>query len=107
MNRKRSLNGVIHDYVVHKKKKINGKWVKPKYVQLFRHALPDESIVCTKGGTQIIDRIWRRIREYMQGRNPNANLRLWDNRVRSAQWLYWNMGSDLWAKTGEMLKDVL
>ena len=107
MNRKRTLDGVIHDYVVHKKKKMSGKWVRPKYVQLFRHRMPDGSVVCTKGGTQIIDRVWRHIREHQKFRSPVVNRRLWLNRIRGSQWLYWNMGQDLWSKTGDMLKDQL
>jgi len=106
INRKRFLAGVVHDYVVHKKKKIGGNWVKPKYVQLFRHKLPDGTVVCTKGGTQIIDRVWRHIREQMTGRKLTTNRRLWENRIRGAQWLYWYQGQDLWAKTGEMLESI-
>lgn len=107
MNRKRTLDGVIHDYVVHKKKKVNGKWMKPNFVQLFRHRMPSGAIICTKGGTQIIDRIWRSLRDHLHGRNPTMNRISWDNRIRSAQWKYWNAGTDLWAKTGEMLQSQL
>jgi hypothetical protein len=107
LNRKRKLNGVVHDYVVHKKKKVAGKWVKPRYVQLFRHRMPSGAVVCTKGGTQIIDRIWRHIGEQQKFRNPIANRRLWHNRIRASQWMYWNMDTDVWMKTGEMFKDLL
>ena len=93
-NRKRALGGVIHDFIVHKKKFIGGKWVHPKYVQLFRHRLPNGKVICTKGGTQIIDRIWRHIREVVSSRSPAVNKLAWDNRVRSTQWLYWNTGLD-------------
>ena len=50
------IPGVIHDWVVHKKKKIKGKWLKPRYAQLFEHKLPNGKTLATKGGTQIIDR---------------------------------------------------
>ena len=107
MNRKRTLDGVIHDYVVHKKKKIGGKWTTPKYVQLFQHTMPDKSVVYTKGGTQIIDRFWRTLRKHLEGRSPSVNRVGFENRVRAAQWEYWNMGTDLWAKTGEMLRSII
>jgi hypothetical protein len=105
-NRDRQLTGVVHDFVVHKKKKIGGKWVKPKYVQLFRHRMHDGSVVCTKGGTQIIDRFWRSLREHMGTRSIKVSRNLWTNRVRAAQWAFWHQGEDLWQKTGEMLKDL-
>ena len=105
-NRKRKLDGVIHDYVVHKRKKRNGQWCKPKYVQLFRHTMPDGTIVCTKGGSQIIDRCWRHIREHVGSRSVKCMRTRFANRIRSAQWTYWNKGADLWQKTGEMLKDL-
>ena len=92
--------------MVHKKKKVNGKWSRPKYVQLFRHRMPDGSVICTKGGTQIIDRIWRHVRAVMGSRSPAINQRSWDDRVRSAQWLFWNTGQDLWSKTGEMFAEL-
>ena len=105
-NRKRKLDGVIHDYVVHKKKKIGGNWITPHYVQLFRHVMADGSAVCTKGGTQIIDRFWRTLREHMGSHGVSVNKQLWANRVRSAQWTYWHQGQDLWLQTGTMLKEL-
>ena len=105
-NRKRAIDGIVHDFVVHKKKKINGQWVRPKYLQLFRHRMPNGEAICTKGGTQIIDRVRRHVREIMGSRSPAVNQRSWDNRVRSAQWLFWNMGQDLWSKTGHMLAEL-
>lgn len=100
--------GVIHDRVIHMKKKttVKGKvvWVSPKYVQLFTHTLPGGKKIRVKGGTQIIDRFWSQLRTYM-GKSPgkpgSVALR---RRVRSAQWAYWNKGADHWLKTGEMLQ---
>jgi hypothetical protein len=91
LNRKRRLDGVIHDYVVHKKKKVRGKWIRPKYVQLFRHIMPDGSVVCTKGGTHIIDWCWQHLRQHMGHRHISVNRSLWSARVRSAQWEYWSL----------------
>eukprot|EP00959_Pyramimonas_sp_CCMP1952_P328767 6883334-Pyramimonas_sp.AAC.1 len=100
LNRKRTLDEVIHDFVVHKKKKVGGTWVKPKYVQLFRHQMPGGGAIRIKGGTRIIDGIWRHASEVMSSRSPSVNERGWDNRVRSAQRLLWSTGSDLWSQTG-------
>ena len=41
ITRKRRMDGIINNYVVHKKEKINGKWVRPKFVRLFCNRLPD------------------------------------------------------------------
>ena len=73
MNRKTYLDGVIHDYVVHKQKKINGVWVKPKYVKLVRHKMLDGKIICTKAGTQIIDRCWKHVRKTIGERSISAS----------------------------------
>ena len=101
-NRKNKLSGVIHDYVVHKIKQDNqGRWRKPKYVQLFWHRLPDGRIVYTKGGTQIIDRVWGHVRKHVGRRSvKKTSKKTFQARVRSAQWLYWNAGKDLWLETG-------
>ena len=69
--------------------------------------MPDGSVVCTKGGTQVIDRVWQHIREQQKFRSPATNRRQWLYRIRGAQWLYWNKGEDLWSKTGAMIKDQL
>lgn len=56
---KLSLPGVIHDNVVHKKKRvlINGKqtWVRPHYTKLCTHDLPNGKNIRVKAGTQVID----------------------------------------------------
>lgn len=103
INRKRRMDGIIHNYVVHRKKKINGRWVHPKFVRLFYNRLPDGGELYTKGGTQVIDRAWRHMREFTRHRNP-TDTRSFLARVRSAQWVYWNMHKDLFAATGHMLK---
>ncbi len=93
------MDGVIHDFVVHKKKKIKGKWVKPTYVHLFRHELPDGETVVTQGGTQIIDRIWGSLRKHMGTRAVSSGVALTAARVRSAQWCIWHSRADWWLKT--------
>ena len=63
---KTKIPGVIHDNVVHKKKRIvvRGKavWVKPHYTKTRTHKLPTGKTVTVKAGTQIIDRFWGHIR---------------------------------------------
>ena len=81
--------------------------MRAKYVQLFSHQI-DGRVIYTKGGTQIIDRIWRHVREHI-GRRSSASggVKLVDARMRSAQWVYWNIDKDLWKETGEMLRTLL
>lgn len=63
---KLGMSGVIHDNVVHKKKKIlvNGKqtWVRPHYTKLCTHTLPNGKKTRVKAGTQVIDRFWGHVR---------------------------------------------
>ena len=103
------LPGVMHTWVVHKKKrvKIGGKWrgIKPKFVKLHTHYLPPKGRkLVVKAGTQIIDRFWSHLRTHL-GTGPRkpgtVSLR---RRIRSAQWTYWYRGHDLWEKTCEGLK---
>ena len=98
----RKFKGVIHDYVVHRKKKVGGRWKKPKYAQLFLHELPDGTKVACKGGTQIIDRAWSSLRKHLGQRAKNPGSSALDARVRSAQWLIWHRDKDLWAATGQL-----
>ncbi|CAJ1420332.1 unnamed protein product [Effrenium voratum] len=55
--------GVLRDAVAHKKKRVKKGnthvWVKPSYVKISKHKLPDGRLLKTKSGTQIIDRVWR------------------------------------------------
>ena len=107
INRKTVIEGIVHDYVVHKLKTTpQGRKQRGRYVQLFAHIINGET-VHAKGGTQIIDRFWRSLRAHARSRSValvgEAHL---TNRVRSAQWEYWNRGEDLFAKTGEMLRSL-
>ena len=60
---KMKIPGVLHDAVVHSKKKIKkaGKWIwtNPTFTRLVKHQIPGGSIVHAKGGAQIIDRLWQ------------------------------------------------
>ena len=101
------VDGILHDWVVHKKKKgvIKGKtvWFKPKFVQVVEHRLPDGTIVRAKSGTQIIDRAWSFLRSYLKSRASQVGGGSYTARIRSAQWHYWHQGDDLWKAAGEML----
>ena len=102
------VDGVKHDSVRHCKKRVKrgGKWIwqKPTYVRLVTHKLPDGSSVRTKGGTQVIDRAWRLIRETLKGRHMTPGAASSAAAVRSAQWLSWNRAKDLWLQTGAMMR---
>ena len=104
------VDGIAHDWVVHKKKKvtIKGKtfWMKPKYVSLVEHRMADGTVVRAKGGTQIIDRTWSFLRKHIGNRSAHIGKASMKARVRSAQWCYWHQGDDLWAQTGLMLKSL-
>ena len=71
------VSGIVHDWVVHKKKKIQKKgksiWIKPKYVSLVEHRMLDGTVVRAKGGTQIIDRAWAFIKKHVGNRNAHIN----------------------------------
>ena len=53
---KMAIPGVIHDNVVHKKKRVlvRGKymWIKPSYAKVYKHKLPDGKVITGKSGTQ-------------------------------------------------------
>jgi len=107
---KMHIPGVIHNNVVHAKKrmKIGGKWVwvLPHYVKLCTHKV-DGRELHVKSGTQIIDRAWRFIRTRLEGYSSKVGSATLRRRIRSAQWEYWHMGQDHWAKTGEMLSTTM
>ena len=67
--------GMLHDAVAHQKKRIKRGakyvWMKPNYVRISTHTLPDGRKIKTKAGTQIIDRAWRFIEERLR-RNQQA-----------------------------------
>lgn len=105
---KMKIPGVIHDNVVHKKKKtlIKGKyvWVKPRYARVVKHPLLEGCELSVTVGTQVIDRAWRHIRSYLTGRVAKPGPKVLRQRIRSAQWAYWNRDQDLWLQTGNMFQ---
>ena len=105
------IEGMLHDRVVHAKKRVKrgGKWVwlKPSFVRVSKHKLPEGGTLKTKAGTQIIDRTWSTIRRYIGNANVKpGSLRL-AAKVRSAQWRIWNTRKDHWLETANMVKDLM
>ena len=105
---KLKIPGVIHDHVVHKKKrvKINGKftWVKPHCTKVYTHKLPCGKTVKVKSGTQIIDRFWGILRQGLKFVSRKPGSCLLERKVRSIQWIYCHKGANIWKATGEMLQ---
>ena len=62
---KARVKGVLHDAVVHCKKKTQSpcgkktQWRSPQYVRVVNHKLPNGKTLKVKAGTQHIDRAWR------------------------------------------------
>ena len=105
------LPGVLHDNVVHMKKKmkVNGVWVwiKPAFTKVVEHILPDtKKKLRVKAGTQVIDRLWRHVRSFLEGRTALVGSKTLRQRIRSAQWAYWYRGQDLWLQTGVTLQSM-
>jgi hypothetical protein len=108
---KLKLEGVLHDNVVHKKKKVmlRGKpvWIKPKFTKIVCHRTPSGSKVWCQAGTQIIDRVWSWIKTHLKHNTCAVGSNALRRSIRSAQWTYWHRGKDLWLETGSMLKSLL
>ncbi|CAK0871222.1 unnamed protein product [Prorocentrum cordatum] len=98
--------GVVHDWVVHQKKRkpVNGN--KKRY-----HDVPEplsagaKKRIWVKTGTQITDGIWRELRRFV-GKKKAVGSALVKQKVRSFQWMHWNRGKDLRHETGAMPHDV-
>ena len=93
------LPGVVHDSVVHQKKRVkkNGKWhwTKPNFVKV-------------KCGTQLIDRCWKFIKERLsKGTHVRAGMSSLQAQIRSAQYEYWYRGDDMWVRAGELLSTYM
>ncbi len=107
---------MVQDHVVHRKKVLatagckevrrQGKVVciRPQYSNTFAHALPSGGKITCRGGTQTHHRFWEHARPVLSSRSGRVCTLTIRTRLRSAQWTYWLRTSDLWLKTGEMLK---
>ena len=92
-----------------KKMKVNGVWVwiKPAFTKVVEHILPDtKKKLRVKAGTQVIDKLWRHVRSFLEGRTALVGSKTLRQRIRSAQWAYWYRGQDLWLQTGVTLQSM-
>ena len=107
---KLKLPGVLHDNVVHQKKrvKVNGKyvWMKPHYTKVCKHKLPDGQTLQVQAGTQVIDRFWGTLRKGLRYINRKPGSLLLERKIRAMQWVYWHRGQNMWQATSAMLKDL-
>jgi len=105
---KTKVNGVAREAIAHCKKRARTKgkrsWKDPVYTKLVVQTLPDGTKVRVKAGTQIIDNSWRSIKSCLKGLSLKPGSLRMVAAIRSAQWLYWSRGQDLWARTGDMLR---
>ena len=103
---KPKMSGVLHDHVRHCKKrvKVKGKWMwkLPTYVRVTTHKDPKTGRKFkTKGGTQIIDRAWRFLKDRIHlNQHCRVGTPLLRAKIRSAQYEYWRRNADLWLQTG-------
>ena len=109
---KAKVKGVLHDAVVHCKKKqlVKGKakWAAPQYVRVVSQKLPGGKVLKVKAGTQHIDRAWRFLKDRLRlNQHVKAGTKAIRNRIRSAQYEYWHRGSDLWLHTGILVKEAM
>ena len=104
---KAKMAGVLHDSVVHPKKRVwkGGKqvWQPPTFLRLAKHTLPDGRRLAVKAGTQVVDRAWRFIKDRVKiNQNVKRNFTLLQAKIRSAQYEYWQRGKDAWASAGDL-----
>ena len=100
---KMKIPGMLHDWVVHKKKKVKNVWLKPKYVVIKKHWLPCGTCLTVKGGTQIIDRAWRDLKKHLGARTYKPNSPELAAAIRSGQWNYWHRNADLFTELGKLV----
>ena len=90
--------GVVHDNVVHCKKriKVKGKWrwQRPTYVRMTSHRLPGtKKRMKVKAGTQTIDRAWRYLKDrIILDQHCRAGSKRLRAKLRSVQYQYWTSG---------------
>ena len=58
-----------------------------------------------KAGTQIIDGVWKVLRQHIPNNTKAEDSHL-DCAVREFQWVYWNSGRDRWAALGDVFASL-
>lgn len=102
------VKGVLHDAVVHCKKKrvVRGKviWVAPQYARVTTHKVAKNKTLKVKSGTQRIDRAWRFLKERVRrNQQVRAGAKAIRARIRAAQYEYWFRGHDVWVCAGHLV----
>ena len=104
------LRGVLHDRVVHCKKRVRvrgvWKWPVPRYTKIVTHKVPNsKKTLRVKSGTQSIDRWWRFLKDRVTlNQNAKVGSHMVRCKLRSAQYQYWLKNQDLWLATGNLCK---
>ena len=108
---KLAVPGVLHDNVVHKKKRImvagKATWVKPRYTKKWTHTLPGGKKLHVRAGTQIIDRFWGHLRTYLKHAPRKVGSATLMRKIRAAQWTYWYSKKNAWTSTATMLRAAI
>eukprot|EP00971_Amphidinium_carterae_P241216 4789442-Amphidinium_carterae.1 len=73
-----AFNQIRHTRVVHMKKKVAGKWLGPKYVEMET----DSGTAICKAGTQVIDGYWKHLQRTVQYIMPSSDATM-DEAVRT------------------------
>lgn len=98
-----TIPGVKHTKVIHQKKKVGNRWVKPAYVKLAHFTLEDSSALTVKAGTQLIDGWWRILRRELAlcSKSSTAMVKL---AVSAAQFTCWHRGENIWEEVGKVIQ---
>ena len=80
---------------------------KPHYNKVMNLTLPNKTKLKVKSGTQIIDRFWGRLRNYVKYTNRTPGNTVLTRKVRAAQFTYWFKGKNAWKSAGTMLAKLL
>eukprot|EP00971_Amphidinium_carterae_P043947 864784-Amphidinium_carterae.1 len=60
-----AFKSMHHTRVVHMKKKVEGKWLDPRYVETV-HVETESGVVTCKAGTQFVDGYWKHLKRSLQ-----------------------------------------
>ena len=96
--------GMVHTKVIHQKKKVGDKWVKPRYVEIENVTTDDGDTIVLKKGTQYIDGWWRLLRKEVRRTMPPSGSAHMNAVVKFAQWKTWHQSEDLWVALGRVLR---
>ncbi|OLQ06709.1 putative E3 ubiquitin-protein ligase HERC1 [Symbiodinium microadriaticum] len=98
------IRGVVHDAVVHQKKKVlrgGKKFGSPPPSFAWQN---NGCKITVKAGTQEIGRAWRFLKERVKiNQNTKTGSHQLTAKIRAAQYEYWQRGKDMWASTGTLL----